>query len=168
MGNTNLTIAMAEKVFLSRMISYPKTHIGFRAGDARYPHLRIKRSSSLKREIGTVLEVKDGAETRIGKIHGIIAIIWLFIFVVKFMTTKPHMRGNLDDFTMKMKAMEIRFEGLGSNLRPILQTITMATANWYTASPPVRGMSQSRSGVRSARRVPSSGPDGGEWRDVRT
>ncbi|KAL6144579.1 hypothetical protein ACLB2K_055270 [Fragaria x ananassa] len=73
-----------------------------------------------------------------------------------------------DDFTMKMKAMKIRFEGLGSNLYPKLQTTTMATANWYTTSPPVRRRSQSRFGIRSARGGPSSGPNGGERRDVRT
>ncbi|KAL6179975.1 hypothetical protein ACLB2K_046645 [Fragaria x ananassa] len=77
-------------------------------------------------------------------------------------------RGIPDDFTMKMKAVEIRFEGLGSNLHLTLQTRTVATANWYTTSPPTSGMSQSRSGVRSARGEASSAPDGGERRDVRT
>ncbi|KAL6227920.1 hypothetical protein ACLB2K_001874 [Fragaria x ananassa] len=44
----------------------------------------------------------------------------------------------------------------------------MATANWYTASSPTRGRSQSRSGVRLARGVPSSVFDHGERMDVRT
>ncbi|XP_004292091.1 PREDICTED: 40S ribosomal protein S15-like [Fragaria vesca subsp. vesca] len=34
---------------------------------------------------------------------------------------------------MKMKAMEIGVEGLGSNLHPKLQTISISAASWYSA-----------------------------------
>ncbi|KAL6211365.1 hypothetical protein ACLB2K_016592 [Fragaria x ananassa] len=76
--------------------------------------------------------------------------------------------GIPDDFTMKMKVMEIRFEGLGSNIHLKLQTRTMTTANWYTTSPPARERSQLRSGVRSARGEASLVPDDRERRDVHT
>ncbi|KAL6192008.1 hypothetical protein ACLB2K_038395 [Fragaria x ananassa] len=65
-------------------------------------------------------------------------------------------RGIPDDFTMKMKVMEIKFEGLGNNLHPKLQTRSISAANWYSASPLARDVIGDAFGVRSDGGAPSS------------